>query len=593
MTEYGRGRGPEPWHPEDPLYGDQGWTGHEGQQAQMPYAGGPQQHPQEPQYQQDPQQYQQNPQYQQYPQDQYQQDLQYQQQYGQQYGQQGQYPEQQQGYAPQQPHQAHQQQQQLLHPQPQQQPVYDGQGWDTGQGQYTAVPQADPYLGADPYAQQPVGGYPGEAPDLYGTSEAYPPPQPPGRRHLVTEQEQEPEAEYADEEAEEASILPGGGGDDDSDEPDAGGRRGRPKGKPKRRNGAACLIAAVVIVGVIGGGGYYGYDYIKSKFSTGEDYAGEGEGSVAIDIPKGTGVGEMGRILKSHGVVKSADAFVAAAKANPKGGAIQAGSYVMKERMSGKAAVDLMVNGAGVNALDVIPGWKNIQVYKAIDEKLKLKEGTTKDVAFKEAKNLGLPEWANNSKDIKDPLEGFLYPARYDLSKDASPQSLLKQMVAKSNEAYASADLQGQASKLGLANPLQLVTVASLVQAEGKYQHDFDKISRVVYNRLKPGNTETYGLLDFDSTVNYIKGQSTLDVGAVNDLRKLDDPYNTYKIKGLPAGPIGNPGPDALKSAINPATGPWYYFVSVNENETLFAVTNAEHNQNRQKYEEERKKAGQ
>ncbi|MFF1492718.1 endolytic transglycosylase MltG [Streptomyces sp. NPDC058304] len=559
----------------------------------MPYAGGPQQHPQEPQYQQDPQQYQQyqqNPQYQQYPQDQYPQDLQYQQQYG----QQGQYPEQQQGYAPQQPHQAHQQQQQLLHPQPQQQPVYDGQGWDTGQGQYTAVPQADPYLGADPYAQQPVGGYPGEAPDLYGTPEAYPPPQPPGRRHLVTEQEQEPEAEYADEEAEEASILPGGGGgDDDSDEPDADGRRGRPKGKPKRRNGAACLIAAVVIVGVIGGGGYYGYDYIKSKFSTGEDYAGEGEGSVAIDIPKGTGVGEMGRILKSHGVVKSADAFVAAAKANPKGGAIQAGSYVMKERMSGKAAVDLMVNGAGVNALDVIPGWKNIQVYKAIDEKLKRKEGTTKDIATKEAKNLGLPEWANTSKDIKDPLEGFLYPARYDISKDATPESLLKQMVAKSNEAYASADLQGQASKLGLANPLQLVTVASLVQAEGKYQHDFDKISRVVYNRLKPGNTETYGLLDFDSTVNYIKGQSTLDVGAVSDLRKLDDPYNTYKIKGLPAGPIGNPGPDALKSAINPATGPWYYFVSVNENETLFAVTNAEHNQNRQKYEEERKKAGQ
>ncbi|MEV0413291.1 endolytic transglycosylase MltG [Streptomyces sp. NPDC050448] len=574
MTEYGRGRGPEPWHPEDPLYGDQGWTGHEAQQAQMPYAGGPQQqYPQEPQYQQDPQ-YPQNPQYQLDP------------QYQQQYAQQGQYPGQQQGYAPQQTHQ------QQLHPQPQpQQPVYDGQGWDTGQGQFTGVPQADPYLGADPYAQQPVGGYPGETPDLYGTPEAYPPPQPPGRRHLVPEQEQEQEPEP--EHAEEASSILPGGDDDDSDEPNGGGRRSRPKDKPKRRNGAACLISALVIVGVLGGGGYYGYNYIKSKFSAGEDYVGEGEGSVSVDIPKGTGTGEMGRILKAHGVVKSADAFVAAAKVNPKGGAIQAGSYVMKEHMSGKAAVDLMVNGAGMNALDVIPGWKNVQVYKAIDDKLKLKEGTTKDIAAKEAKTLGLPEWANNNKDIKDPLEGFLYPARYDVSKDASPQSLLKQMVAKSNEAYAGADIKGQATKLGLANPLQLVTVASLVQAEGKYQHDFDKISRVVYNRLKPGNTETYGLLDFDSTVNYIKGQSTLDVGAVSDLRKLNDPYNTYKIKGLPAGPIGNPGPDALKSAMNPADGPWYYFVSVNENETLFAVTNDEHNQNRQRYEEERKKAGQ
>ncbi|MFK0238477.1 endolytic transglycosylase MltG [Streptomyces vinaceus] len=586
MTEYGRGRGPEPWHPEDPLYGDNGWTGHEAQQAQMPYAGGPQQqYPQEPQYPQDaqyPQQYQ-DPQYQ---------DTQYQQQYG----QQGQYPDQQQGYAPQQPHQAHQQ----LYQQQPQQPVYEGQGqgWDTGQVQaqaqaqarYAAVPQADPYLGADPYAQQPVGGYPGEAPDLYGTPEAYPPPQPPGRRHLVTEPEPEPELS-AEPDDEDDAALPGE--DDGPETPGGGGRRGRSKDKqPKRRNGAACLIAAVVIIGVLGGGGYYGLDYIKSKFSTGEDYAGEGEGSVTIDIPKGTGMGEMGRILKAHGVVKSADAFVAAAKANPKGGAIQAGSYTMKQHMSGKAAVDLMVGGAGVNALDVIPGWKTSQVYKAIDERLKLKEGTTKDVATKEAKNLGLPDWAAN-KDLKDPLEGFLYPARYDLNKDATPQSMLKQMVAKSNEAYESADVKGQASKLGLSSPLQLITVASLVQAEGKYQHDFDKISRVVYNRLKPGNTETYGLLDFDSTVNYMRGQSTLDVGSVNDLRKLDDPYNTYKIKGLPPGPIGSPGPDALKSAINPATGPWYYFVSVNENETLFAVTNEEHNRNRQKYEEERKKEGQ
>ncbi|MFE2553825.1 endolytic transglycosylase MltG [Streptomyces sp. NPDC059355] len=564
----------------------------------MPYAGGPQQqYPQEPQYQQDPQ-YAQGRQYPQGPQ--YPQDPQYQQQYV----DQGQYPDQQQGYAPQQPHQgAHQQ----VYQQQPQQPVYDGQGqgWDTGQvqaqaqGQYAAVPQADPYLGADPYAQQSVGGYPGEAPDLYGTPEAYPPPQPPGRRHLVTEQEAEPEyadetAEAADEADEAAASSPGLPGDgDDSETPGGGGRRGRSKDKkPKGRNGAACLIAAVVIIGVLGGGGYYGLDYIKSKFSTGEDYAGEGEGSVTIDIPKGTGMGEMGRILKAHGVVKSADAFVAAAKANPKGGALQAGSYTMKEHMSGKAAVDLMVGGAGVNALDVIPGWKTGQVYKAIDERLKLKEGTTKDVATKEAKNFGLPDWAAN-KDLKDPLEGFLYPARYDLSKDATPQSMLKQMVAKSNEAYESADVKGQASKLGLSSPLQLITVASLVQAEGKYQHDFDKISRVVYNRLKPGNTETYGLLDFDSTVNYMRGQSTLDVGSVNDLRQIDDPYNTYKIKGLPPGPIGSPGPDALKSAINPATGPWYYFVSVNENETLFAATNAEHNRNRQKYEEARKKEGQ
>lgn len=571
MTEYGRGRGSEPWHPEDPLFGDQGWTGHQTQQGQVPYSGDPQQQygqqPQEPQHPQHPQQQQ--------------------------------YPAQEQGYAPQYPQQLQPQQSQQpqpQQPQPQQpqyqQPVYDAQGWDTGQGQYMATAPADPYAGVDPYAQQRVGGYPGEAPDLYTTDEAYPPPQPPGRRHL--------DPDPAEQEEDDSVFAAGGGGRDgddggDGDDPAGGGRRGgRSKGgKSKQRSGAACLIATLVIVGVLGGGGYYGYTFIKDKFGAAEDYTGEGTGSVSIDIPKGTGTGEMGRILKAAGVVKSASAFVAAAQANPKGKAIQAGSYAMKEHMSAKAAVELMVNGAGMNALDVIPGWRNVQVYAAIDQKLKLKEGTTKDVAAKDFKSLGLPDWANDSKDIKDPLEGFLYPARYDLSKDATPQSLLQQMVARANEAYGNADLKAQAAELGLKNPLQLVTVASLVQAEGKYQHDFDKISRVVYNRLKPGNTETYGLLDFDSTVNYIKGQSTLDIGSVDELRKLADPYNTYKIRGLPAGPIGNPGPDALKSALNPTDGPWYYFVSVNEDETLFAVTNAEHNRNRERYEEERKKTGQ
>jgi UPF0755 protein len=524
----------------------------------VPYGAGPQQ-----QYPQEPQQYPQHPQYQQ--------DLQQQQ-----YAQPGQgYPQQ---PLPQQPQH------------PQQQPSYGGQPWDTGQVQYLGAAQAtDPYAGVDPYGQQLVSGYPGETPDLYGTAEAYPPPQPPGRRHLAPEPEEEPADPGSPDTDAEGSLLA-----DDPDGPSGGGRRsGRSKGKPKRRSGAACLISAVVIIGVLGGGGYYGYSYLKERFGAAEDFTGEGEGSVAIDIPKGTGLGEMGRILKAHGVVKSADAFVAAAKANPKGQSIQAGAYTLKEHMSGRAAVALMLGGAGMNTLDVIPGWRTFQVYKAIDERLKLKEGTTKEIASKESKTLGLPEWANTNKDIKDPLEGFLYPARYDVGKDATPQTLLKQMVSKSNEAYAAADVKGQAAKLGLANPLQLVTVASLVQAEGKYQHDFDKISRVVYNRLQPGNTETYGLLDFDSTVNYIRNQSTLDVGSVNDMRKINDPYNTYKIKGLPAGPIGNPGPDALKSAINPTPGPWYYFVSVNENETLFAVTNEEHNVNRQRYEEERKKTGQ
>ncbi|MGI5041736.1 endolytic transglycosylase MltG, partial [Streptomyces sp. JAC128] len=69
-------------------------------------------------------------------------------------------------------------------------------------------------------------------------------------------------------------------------------------------------------------------------------------------------------------------------------------------------------------------------------------------------------------------------------------------------------------------------------------------------------------------------------------LRQIDDPYNTYRSKGLALGRISNPGADALHSAISPADGPWYYFVAVTEDKTLFAVTNAEHERNREKYQE-------
>lgn len=536
MTEYGRGHGSEPWHPEDPLYGDQGWAGHQTQQGQVPYGDDPQQqqYAQDPQYQQPyPQQaqYQQNQQ-----QAQYQQQAQQQAQYPQQqYVQDPQYPGHQQGYAPQYAQQAPHPQQ-VQHPQ---QPVYDSQGWDTGQHQYMATAPADPYAGVDPYAQQPAGGYPGEGPDLYTTDEAYPPPQPPGRRHL---ERQLPEQQ--DEEPDDSFFAGGGDGDDeDGDDGGAGGRRGgRSKGgQPKKRSGMACLIAAVVILGVVGGGGYYGYTYLKAKFGAAEDFAGEGTTElVDVEIPKDAGLGQMGRILKEAGVVASAQAFVDAATANPKGKSIQPGIYPMPKKMSAAAAVALMIDPTKLNVITVTEGMRNARVYAAIDKKLGKPEGTTKDIALRDAKSLGLPAWAGNHPKIMDPLEGFLYPARYDLSKDSTPESLLKQMVANATAKYSELGIESKAKDLGLENPLQVVTVASLVNAEGKNHDDFRKMSEVVYNRLKKTNDVTNRKIEFDSTYNYIKGTSDLNFN-ISEARKFVHAYNTHNVEGLPPARSGTP----------------------------------------------------
>ncbi|GAB2937666.1 endolytic transglycosylase MltG [Streptomyces sp. NPDC058869] len=585
MTEYGRGPGSEPWHPEDPLYGDQGWGGRQAAHGQGQYGD------QQQSYQQDPyaQQYQGHQ-----PQEPYAQH----QQYGQQHQQYDQQQNHQQYGAPQ--HDPYAQQ-------PGAQPQYNG-GWDTGQQSamaYGAEPQ-------DPYAQHPGAYDTGQ--DHYGTPEAYPPPQPPGRREAAPGQQQsrqEPTDWGADEPQEEthpfftgADAPAGREPRDDDDDPDDDGsrssrrdrgsdeRRGGKGKKKKSRSGVACLVVSVVLVGGLGGVSYVGYTFWQKQFGAPADYTGSGTGEqVEVEIPEGAFGYDIANILRKKGVIKSSDAFVAAQNDNPKGKSLQAGVYLLKKEMSAASAISLMLDPKSQNPFVIPEGTRNATVYEMIDKRLELKKGTTADIAKTKAESLGLPDWADDNPDVKDPLEGFLYPAAYPVAKGSKPEDALKRMVTRANKEYGKVDLEASAKKLGLKTPWELVTVASLVQVEGKYKHDFDKVARVVYNRLKPGNMETVGRLEFDSTVNYIKNESTLDVGAVDDLRKIDDPYNTYKIIGLPSGPISNPGADALHSAMNPTPGPWYYFVSINEDKTVFAETNEEHERNRREYEDG--KAGQ
>ncbi|MEU6659428.1 endolytic transglycosylase MltG [Streptomyces sp. NPDC046821] len=547
MTEYGRGPGSEPWHPEDPLYGDQGW----GQQA----AGGPayggqgQYHPQQPQHpqQQHPQHPQQQPQHPQ--------------QYGGDWntGQHDPYGQQQYGGGDQ------------YGAQPQ------GGGWDTAaQGQ---VPYpADP---VDPYSTQQQAAYVGQQPDMYGTPDAYPPPEPPGRRGPAAE----PETDWdpGPDQGEHAFFAGGGDDeDDDYDDPrDRNSRRGRggkqPKKPKKRRSGCACLVLTVIFAGGVGGVGYFGYQFYQNRFGSAPDYTGSGNGeSVSVDIPQGAVGYVIGQRLKEAGVVKSVDAFVSAQQENPKGKTIQEGGYTLEKEMSAKSAVELMLSPKSRNNLIIPEGRRNAWVYAQIDSRLQVPKGTTQKVAQEDYKKLGLPAWAQNHPNVKDPLEGFLFPSSYGVSKGGDPEAILKQMVARATATYEKNGVEQKSKALGLEGPWQLITVASLAQAEGTSHDDFRKMAEVVYNRLKPGNAQTNGMLEFDSTYNYIKGQSKIDLG-LTELRKYDNRYNTYYYRGLPPGPIGNPGEQALQGALNPTGDGWYYFISMDGKTSKFTRTNAEH----------------
>ncbi|MEU0403468.1 endolytic transglycosylase MltG [Streptomyces sp. NPDC006197] len=574
MTEYGRGPGSEPWHPGDPLYGDQGWEGqqqyphpqqasqydHGGQGYVDPYGQGghaDQGYGGDP-YQQQGQQYQQQPQYEQPPQ-QYA-DPQYQQQY------ETGYP----GGGYDTPGHLGQQ--------------YDG-NWESGQAAMAyGAPPADPYGGQNP--------------DLYGTPEAYPPPQPPGRRQHppepVVDWAPEEEAQQPEPEEEKHPFFTG---DDDADDDGYDEEPGRGRGsrdgdrerrskakKRKGKNGVACLVVALVLVGGVGGIGYFGYQFWQGEFGAAPDYTGSGSGEVQVEIPKSAGGYEIGNILKKAGVVKSVDAFVSAQQKNPRGLSIQAGAYTLKKEMSADSAVTLMLNPASQANLIIPEGKRNAWVYEKLDERLDLKPGTTKEIAFAKADSLGLPDWAKNHEELKDPLEGFLFPASYPVAKGTKPEDALRKMVSRANQEYTKLDLEAKAKGLGVKDPWELLTVASLVQAEGKTHDDFRKMAEVVYNRLRPDNHETYQLLQFDSTLNYLKGQSEIKISE-QEANTNTDPYNTYKYKGLPPGPIDNPGNEALAAMLNPTNDGWIYFVATDGmNKTEFAKTLAEHNRLKDKF---------
>ncbi|MYS56391.1 hypothetical protein GTW46_41170, partial [Streptomyces sp. SID6013] len=299
----------------------------------------------------------------------------------------------------------------------------------------------------------------------------------------------------------EHAFFAGGDGDDEADDgrDDPRDRRSRGGGKPKkRRSGCACLVVCLVLGGGVAGIGYFGYQFYQDRFGAAPDFAGDGNGEqVTVTIPKGAGGSTIGQELKRQGVVKSVDAFIAAQQSNPRGKSIQDGVYTLQKEMSAESAVELLLSPKSRSNLIIAEGKRNAAVYELIDKRLGVKAGTTAQVAKSEYKNLGLPEWALNHKDVKDPLEGFLYPSSYSAAKGQKPEDVLKQMVARANEQYEKIGLEEKAEGLGLKGPWELLTTASLVQAEGKTHEDFRKMAEVIYNRLKESNTETNQKLQF------------------------------------------------------------------------------------------------
>ena len=175
-------------------------------------------------------------------------------------------------------------------------------------------------------------------------------------------------------------------------------------------------------------------------------------------------------------------------------------------------------------------------------------------------------------------LEGYLYPATYDLNADLDAEQLIQQMVNKTKEELNSLAIPNDEANYYL-------TLASLVQVEANDDPDVQaKVARVFVNRVGK-NSDTNGYLQSDATIAYLAG-TRQDLTTTEEERNIDSPYNTYKNAGFPPGPINSPGEPAVRAAQNPAKGDWQYFVATNPDtgEVKFASNYSDHMKNVEEY---------
>jgi UPF0755 protein len=335
----------------------------------------------------------------------------------------------------------------------------------------------------------------------------------------------------------------------------AGGRRA----ERSRRRGPGCLIA-LVIVALLFGGLYYGLtkgvDTIRDQFSSSPDYPGPGTGSVTYEIAQGANSRTIGRDLKELDVVKSVDAFIEAATDNPASSKLQPGFYKLKKQMKASDALEVLVDPDNSIITKVtIP--EGLRVVDVVDRLVDQTDFTAKQFqqALADPVALGLPEYANGNP------EGYLFPATYEFRPGQKPADMLRAMVDRWKQAAEDADLEAAAAALDYT-PHEMMTIASLIEAEGRGDYRA-KIARVIYNRLEIDPNPAAGFLQIDATVNYALNRELVAVPTAEDL-EVDSPYNTYKYKGLPPGPIEAPGDEAIHAALNPEDGPWFFYVTVN-----------------------------
>lgn len=336
------------------------------------------------------------------------------------------------------------------------------------------------------------------------------------------------------------------------------------------------VIACILFIGI------FGTLYVKSALKPVDP---ESEEQIQVEIPMGSGISTISKILEKSGIIKDATIFKYYAKFKNQSN-FQAGNYMMTPSMTLDEILESLKTGKvyrePVMTITVPEGMTLEQIGKIVEKRTKYtKEQFMERVNSKEfIENVmsTYPELFTDeilNGNIRYPLEGYLFPATYSFyDEDVSLDDIILPMIDKTNSVI------GEYKSLLAEKEMtvhELLTFASLLEEEATEKTDRETIASVFYNRLEIGMP-----LQTDPSVLYALGGHKERV-LYEDL-KVQNPYNTYVNPGLPPGPIANAGVVSIEAALNPTDTEYLYFLADKEGNNHFAKSFEEHLQNKNQY---------
>lgn len=290
---------------------------------------------------------------------------------------------------------------------------------------------------------------------------------------------------------------------------------------------------------------------------------GDGQRVYGLTVPKGAGFAQIAQDLERQQIIRSALHFRIVGRLRGLDRRMQPGDYRLTNAMKPGEILEKMASGVtDARKFPVPEGYSMFQVAELAE-----KQGLfTRDSFLQVCRDKQLlAELGINAKSV----EGYLFPGTYLVGFHMDARGLVAEMVREFRHRIAGLEQQIATSGMSLH---QVVTLASMVEKEAVVPEEKPLIASVFRNRLKLGMplqsdpTAIYGVRAFGGTV------------TKQDLQR-QSPYNTYRVKGLPPGPIGNPGVDAIKAVLQPARTDYLYFVARKDGTHQFSRTLQEHNQ--------------